>query len=122
MNDRELLEAAAKAVGYRVKRPNYNSRGQICGLVVWFLDDSVGVWSPLDDDGDLLRLAVALDIKLTPGAADSRYAVAEYWVRPGLTKLEFERVLVESDRAAALRLAAVLAAAAIGAAAQEGAR
>ena len=110
MEDRELLEAAAKAAGMKPFK-------------AWGLAfvDGAGLppkadWNPLTDDGDALRLAVALDIKMTPGSADSPYAAAEWWVRPELIALDFERVLVGGDRAAALRRAVVLAAAAIGAA------
>lgn len=53
--DRELLELAAKAAGYRVKRG--------CGerLIVW-IEDAPFAWDPLTDDGDALRLAVALHL------------------------------------------------------------
>lgn len=54
MNDRELLEGAARAAGYGELR---------------FLDDSSIIvngrrWNPLADDGDALRLAVKLHISL----------------------------------------------------------
>ena len=48
MNDRELLEAAAKAAGIEIK---YNYLGT---------QDARCPWNPLDDDGDALRLAVKL--------------------------------------------------------------
>ena len=56
MNDRELLELAAKAVGIQLR----------------FLSDStpfsdgprVGEWNPLTDDGDALRLAVQLGMNI----------------------------------------------------------
>jgi len=55
MNDRELLELAAKAAGVEVI---WNS---LCDC---FLRSEPGVgsvsWSPLTDDGDALRLAVKL--------------------------------------------------------------
>jgi hypothetical protein len=55
MTDRELLEAAAKAIGWR---------WSIADLV-WY-DDQAGTWTkdwnPLVDDGDALRLAVKLGI------------------------------------------------------------
>lgn len=105
MTDHELLETAAKAAG--IELPHF---------VPYGFEDWVREGNPLEDDGDALRLAAALDIRMTPGAADSPYAVAEWWVRPSLTTLDFERILVEDDRAAALRRAVVLAAAAIGAA------
>ena len=55
MTDKELLEFAAKAAGYRVKREHPD------GLVVW-IDDEPHIWNPLTDDGDALRLAVKLGI------------------------------------------------------------
>ena len=62
MTDRELLELAAKAAGYppewkgaikiAVDAPAYERK-----------------WNPLADDGDALRLAVKLRIKITGHAA-----------------------------------------------------
>lgn len=60
MTDRELLEAAAKALGgeyrdhalggaYLAFPPNWNGP----------------MWRPLEDDGDALRLAVALRMEVT---------------------------------------------------------
>lgn len=54
--DRELLELAAKAIGYSARQ---NRAG------VWQLfsgDEYVCFWNPLTDDGDALRLAVKLGI------------------------------------------------------------
>jgi len=50
MQDRELLEFAAKAIGKVFVDP-----------MSW--DDGAG-WNPLEDDGDALRLAIKLGIKL----------------------------------------------------------
>jgi len=54
MNDRELLELAAKAAGYDVV---YEST-----YLTFFRQDVPGrpIWNPLNDDGDALRLAVKL--------------------------------------------------------------
>ena len=49
--DRELLELAAKAVGRTLR---YNYLGT---------QDARCAWYPLDDDGDALRLALALNIE-----------------------------------------------------------
>ena len=48
MTDRELLEAAAKAAGYEFRVETYGDDFQVlvCG----------GLWNPLTDDGDALRL------------------------------------------------------------------
>ena len=51
--DRELLELAAKAAGY-----DYAKHG---GYIV--VDGVPGNWNPLADDGDALRLALALNIE-----------------------------------------------------------
>lgn len=53
MTDKELLELAAKAVGVRLE--------YACG-VCWF-GHQAG-WNPLTDDGDALRLAVKLDLRI----------------------------------------------------------
>lgn len=61
MTDRELLEAAAKAANVGVEQIDYDG-------VIWvdFRGVGVRVWNPLIDDGDALRLAVELGIKVTP--------------------------------------------------------
>ena len=66
MNDRELLELAAKAAGYELdwdvppKSPPWviTGTGEERGPIHQF--------SPLTDDGDALRLAVKLDIHIRP--------------------------------------------------------
>ena len=62
MNDRELLELAAKAAG-RKWLSYHHQKGLCCR------DDSYGglieyYWNPLTDDGDALRLAVKLRFSL----------------------------------------------------------
>lgn len=65
MNDRELLEAAAKAAGYSVT----GSYGDGGADGFWLtleprpFHENTG-WNPLTDDGDALRLAVKLGIRL----------------------------------------------------------
>jgi hypothetical protein len=61
MNDRELLEAAAKAAGI-VERIEENwSEGELP-----YFHTSTGLWRPLEDDGDALRLAVMLNLRIWP--------------------------------------------------------
>lgn len=59
MEDRELLEMAAKAAGIRVEwcQP---------GMTIIVDDEGSrqGWWNPLEDDGDALRLAVKLRISV----------------------------------------------------------
>jgi hypothetical protein len=59
MNDRDLLKLAAKAAGI-VERIEENwSEGELP-----YFHTSTGLWRPLKDDGDALRLAVKLKIEL----------------------------------------------------------
>ena len=67
MNDRELLELAAKAARLKIDKSEYNGGGSgntgfdILGNAV--LDWHNGKkWNPLRDDGDALRLAVKLKL------------------------------------------------------------
>ncbi len=59
MDDRELLELAAKAAG--IKHPG----GEHCinGPAVWDCE-ALRWWRPLTDDGDALRLAVKLCLRI----------------------------------------------------------
>lgn len=55
MTDRELLERAAKAAGYKVAWEGGCETGWMAGSS-W--------WNPLTDDGDALRLAVKLGFRI----------------------------------------------------------
>ena len=55
MTDRELLELAAKAAGIKGEALYTECLG------AWISKQNLSVWSPLTDDGDALRLAVALN-------------------------------------------------------------
>ena len=105
MTDRELLEAAARAVGYRV----VCEACEICaGVYGVMLEGIEKAWSPLTDDGDALRLAVKLGLRL-----DVDYGVKEtLYLAP-----TWQRGAVEhgDDPYAATRRAIVRAAAQIGA-------
>lgn len=57
MEDRELLELAAKAAGYEVRE--VKGFGLAMGLKP---GPPIVIWNPLIDDGDALRLAVKLNI------------------------------------------------------------
>lgn len=95
---RRLLELAAKAVG----------------VDVWWTDEYGGcflrqktspvIWNPLTDDGTALRLAIDLELDVSLG---KNGAVVEFG------KLQIEE-LNANDPYAAVRLAIVRAAAAIG--------
>ena len=60
MEDKELIELAAKAAGLQVKVASNSGRGlKVHGNCNW--------WNPLTDDGDALRLAVKLRMTLGVG-------------------------------------------------------
>jgi hypothetical protein len=69
MNDRELIEAAAKAAGITVLPPSRWTVGQEqFGLWIQVGEHRTAVvwWNPLTDNGDALRLAVRLNIPVYP--------------------------------------------------------
>jgi hypothetical protein len=107
VNERELLELAAKAAG--VSWLSYHlGKGMCCrnslrhgGLIEYW-------WNPRADDGDALRLAVQLDLSIFPTDAPGRALVE----RPSLDVLCGEPH--GNDKNAAVRLAIVRAAAEIG--------
>jgi hypothetical protein len=101
--DRELLELAAKAMGYLVTRSGHNS----FDIERPDASDWIGSWNPLTDDGDALRLAVKLNMRVR--VQKFGYSVADNSASHG-QKAERH----ESDPYAATRRAIVRAAAAIG--------
>jgi len=112
MNDRELLEMAAKAAGITlrwIQGPNDDE----CIHPIRRRDDGMCEvdWNPLTDDGDAFRLAIRL--KMEVDFDDVRVAVR---TRQGIKVLEDEG----GDLYAATRSAIVRAAAEIGAAAKKG--
>ena len=91
MDDRERLEAAAKAAGeWSDKEP---------------LDHIINRWNPLTDDGDALRLAVKLQMSMDTALAQS---MAMVWGGRDCVERHGD------DPCAATRRAIVRAAAAIG--------
>lgn len=121
--DRELLELAAKAAGYAVDWREW-VRSHVAEFATvkhvkcagFWLDGKE--WNPLNDDGDALRLAVALRFSVFAGCdwctvrggtkkvkSDTRFKIYEHigWD-------EYDR----RDRAGATRRAITRAAAAIG--------
>ena len=68
MNDRELLELAAKAAGFVI---GFSKTSPEQGRpYVWNDEKKKGRWwNPIEDDGDALRLAVNLGLVVNPGCA-----------------------------------------------------
>ncbi|MFU7260283.1 hypothetical protein ACM742_21255 [Pseudomonas aeruginosa] len=81
MNDRTLLELAARAAGIKARWFKVNQWRQVGGnRMKTGQDDVFGThhrkpWSPLTDDGDALRLAVKLrfEVQCYPGMASVIY-------------------------------------------------
>ena len=96
MNDREMLEWAAKAAGYLVCRPFRNGEFRVSGQ-----DGLSFAWNPRDDDGDALRLAVKME----------RESRADFWSRVIALRSVLDFM---DDPYAATRRAIVRAAAEIG--------
>lgn len=107
MEDRELLELAAKAYGARIEIPDDKD-----GVFVVREKDRNGfVWNPLKDDGDALRLAIILDIHI------KRYAgatTAHEWVACFPVTEHDHWSINDNDRMKSTRRAIVRAAAEIG--------
>ena len=98
--DIELLELAAKAAGIKVATAH--EHGLYLASAKW--------WNPLTDDGDALRLAVALRLTIAwDRFDDDDYATAT----PPHTHQGYD-CIVDQDPCAATRRAIVRAAAAIG--------
>jgi hypothetical protein len=113
MTDQELLELAAKAAGYTSH--GYGEFGGGDPFLYLQEADFTGMWAPLTDDGDALRLAVKLDICIQPGCK-SDYDV-EYSAAYVMTAVRIEASAREpsgDDKQAATRRAIVRAAAEIG--------
>jgi hypothetical protein len=121
MTDGELLEQAAKAIGLKYIKPAEGYGGEF-GLIAGIetlhsVTDRCGAttWSPLEDDGDALRLAVKL--KLSISAANPAFIEVAIF-KDGEAHLLFRDGTMDSgwneDPYAATRRAIVRAAAEIG--------
>jgi hypothetical protein len=106
VTDRELLELAAKAAGI-----TYHSYvdSELFGRGINIGEVDVPLWNPLTDDGDALRLAVALGIQIHIEGRDESRAV---WANEIM-------LWTDGDALAATRRAIVMAAAEIGRTATE---
>ena len=100
MNDRELLELAAKAAGVDFYTPEGGDTPW-CGRGFYLRGGAV--WNPLEDDGDALRLAVQL------------FRDIHFWYFENSVSVGNElRVACGDDPSAATRRAIVRTAAEIG--------
>ena len=110
-SDRELLELAAKAAGYVVEPDAHIPSGGI-----WLAEsDGDKPWNPLTDDGDALRLAVKLGMRVYVYQEDLVTTVGFNLPDGERNSLHYQH---DADAIAATRRAIVNAAAAIGEAMQ----
>lgn len=114
MTDRELLERAAKAAGIERAEDRFDS-----GVSVTLRDGrhkSLPKWNPLEDDGDALRLAVALglDLMRTERDVEAIAGLPPYAPMEREKPAPFGIELLGDDPFAATRRAIVRAAAEIG--------
>lgn len=112
MEDRELLELAAKAAGLNVKGEWTDDGDKFTHLNIGkkFTNERMK-WNPLSYDGDALRLAVQLQLGISiPPVVDGRIEVVTFY-GPIISIVEHPK---NDDRNAATRRAIVRAAAEIG--------
>ena len=114
MQDRELLELAAKAAGLNF-HGHRADHGNCYVSTTGDIDDWF-VWSPLTDDGDALRLAVRLELCIEFGSCEDDAPVV--YCGRAMDRRDWPRYPNFPDSGAATRRAIVRAAAAL---AQKGA-
>jgi hypothetical protein len=110
--DRELLEQAAKAAGYEIEERHFGAGRYALRLST---DPNWVEWNPLTDDGDALRLAMRLGLRImtsNTGNPMSAYSCVETPDDRGWTEMHRSH---NGDANAATRRAIVRAAAAIAA-------
>ncbi|WP_082878755.1 hypothetical protein [Achromobacter ruhlandii] len=110
MNDRELLELAAKAAN--IKTAFWNDGREAHSSGEGFILPSNRLWNPLTDDGDALRLALRLRLDVT--FVDNLVVVYWYDERTLMSGAFEEPINDAQDEREATRRAIVRAAAAIG--------
>lgn len=109
MNDREMLELAAKAAGVRLfvyGAPGYEGYQD---------QDAQKPWNPLTDYGDALRLAVKLGMCVTIFKHSEPPATMVGYLRKTGDGANIEYAHADSDELTATRLAIVFAASDMGA-------
>lgn len=120
MNDRELLELAAKACGYDTSNHWNAERLKLDPPVIGLVIDGVSTnWNPIDIDGQALRLAVTLriDLHTSPICGEAVIVTAKHRLRSDLLREPNPTTASESFNPcpyAATRRAIVRAAAEIG--------
>ena len=103
MGDSELIELAAKAARINVKKDLSGVWRNCTRMPPGFCIFDAEPWNPLEDDGDALRLAVKLEMKITINQGNVQVRFKEdaplVFVRTGIDKNEATRLAI--TRAAA---------------------
>jgi hypothetical protein len=108
MTDRELQEKAAKAAGISIQWDDAwncfqrDARPVLPGYSEWVL------WRPLADDGDALRLAVKLELRLATHC-NQEQAYAQSIHHPGVSLEDWNGDPYAATRRAIVRAAAAIA-------------
>lgn len=115
MNEREMLELAAKAVGYHV---DFSLCASFDGETYYTHDrgwhDGNHWWNPLIDDGDALRMAAKLRLDLCWNENEGPWEFNAWPQGGGMGSNECPSEGHGDDNASAMRKAIVRAAAEIG--------
>jgi hypothetical protein len=114
MSDRELLEMAAKAAGYKWRKDIAELRNANSVTDLWIYGVST-VWNPLDDNGETLSLLLKLELMISyePYCKvqiwNSTVSVTEFWGAVGIEKAtrratvraaaEIGRSIIEKEKA-----------------------
>lgn len=114
MNDRELVEFAARAIGYEYVQPLYSKDLVFSTHEIMLPTGEFKSWNPLTDDGDALRLAVKLEMEVYFGDDGGTPTVSAGIVVAQNRPIRFYSDPVGNDPYAATRRAIVRAAAEIG--------
>jgi len=103
MTDSELIDLAAKAARINVKKDLSGVWRNCTRMPPGFNIFDAEPWNPLEDDGDALRLAVKLEMKITINQGNVQVRYKEdaplIFVRTGIDKNEATRLAI--TRAAA---------------------
>jgi hypothetical protein len=104
MNDREMLELAAKSAGIEIDKSPYNGGGlgntgfDVAGNAVldWHNNET---WNPLTDDGDVFRLDCYCREHFGGGYIDDMNMYREKYIKEGM-------IFIDATRRAIVRAAA----------------
>ena len=110
MNDRTLLELAAKAAGFQEYEYCETSGGE---SALYVRSPDIGFWMPFSDDGDALRLAVKLSIEFVFDDESQRVNAGVWRATSAPNDIWDCLTPYNDDKYAAARLAITRAAAAI---------